>query len=424
MSGDYNFLLRVQDLLQSKVAPIASKISAERHISTVKDTILSIEPLMILGGFALILARTPIAANWSHTLMIPYHLTIGLLSIFTVIILAYNLSKSYNVDSVIGSSSALLTFLILATPTVAIDKTNPNAFFLSTDFLGGKGFFLAILLGLLTVEVVRFLDAKDIKVKVPESVPPVVTVSLNALIPVLINVIGFMSLNHVMIRLFGIDIPQAVLKLTPPLVNTIDSMGIVILLAFLTNILWFFGIHGGSVVQNLILPFVIFNFVANTQAVEVGKPLPHIFSGNFFYTFVNIGGSGAALGLAIAMLIVTRSDQLKLVVKNGFVPELFGISETFIFGTPIIMNSTLFIPFVFLPILNAIISYLAITFHIVGGVYLYLPVNTPGLVAAFLSTMDWKAMLLWMIILVLDVIIYIPFIKSYDRNLLKKEIKS
>ncbi|MDQ7096607.1 PTS transporter subunit EIIC [Desulfosporosinus sp. PR] len=424
MSEAYNFLLKVQDLLQSKAAPLAGKINAERHISALKDTILSIEPLMLLGGFALVLARRPVAANWSQTLMILYHLTIGLLSLFTVIVLAYQLCKSYNLDPVLGSSSALLTFLSLAVPTVAPGQTNPNGLFLAAEFLGVKGFFSAIILGLLTVEVVRLLDIKGVKVRMPESVPPVVAVPLNAFIPVIINVVLFMSLNSIMMRFWGVDIPQAVLNLMTPLTNTMDSMGIVILAALLINILWFFGIHGGSVVQSLLIPFLTFNFAANAQAVELGKPLPHIFSGNFFYTFVNIGGSGAALSLALAMLIVARSEQLKGISRNGFLSVIFGISETFVFGTPIIMNPTLFIPFVVLPMLNAVLAYLAVAFHLVGGVYLYLPVNTPGLIAAFLSTMDWQAVLLWMIILGIDIIVYIPFIKSYDRKLLTKEIEN
>jgi len=439
------YLQKVQSLLQSKVAPIASKIGSQRHVAAVKDGLMFTIPLTILGGFALILAQPPVdpkivkATNifnnfllvwkeWAtinaQILMIPYNMTIGLLGLFAVVAIAYSLAISYDMNPLSESISALLTFLVVVAPATVIDKSKPTALFLSTDYLGGKGIFTAIVIGLLTVEISRFLIKKNIKIKMPESVPPMVAAPFESLIPVIVNVLLFMIVNQIIIKLTGMNMPQAIMKLLAPAINGVDSIGAIILVALLTNILWFFGIHGGAVVHSVITPFITLNFAENAQAMALGKPLPHIFAGGFFNTFVNIGGSGAALGLAIAILIVAKSAQLKSVSKIGIIPVFFGISEPFVFGTPIIMNPYLFVPLLFVPIVNAVITYLATALNLVGKIYVSLPLTIPGPIAAFLGTMDWKAVILWLILIIIDIFAYMPFVKSYDNALLKKEIEA
>ncbi|AEE91775.1 PTS system, lactose/cellobiose family IIC subunit [Tepidanaerobacter acetatoxydans Re1] len=444
MPDSKKHLQKIQDILQAKVAPIAGAISSQRHISAVKDGLMFTVPLTILGGFALILAQPPVDPNiikpvnffykfllgwkeWAtvnaQTLMIPYNMTIGLLGLFAVVAIAYNLASSYEMNPLSESISALLTFLAVVAPATIVDTNRPSALFISTDYLGAKGIFTAIIIALLTVEISRFLINKNIKIKMPSNVPPMVSAPFESLIPVVTNIILFLTINQAIINTTGMNIPQAIMTLLSPAIKAIDSLGAIILTSVLTNFLWFFGIHGGAVVQSVIQPFTALNFAENAQALAVGESMPHIFAGGFFNTFINIGGSGAALGLALAILIVAKSAQLKSVFKVAIIPVIFGISEPLVFGVPIIMNPYLFIPIVCAPIVNSVITYFVMSLNLVGKIYISFPFTTPGPIAAFLGTMDWKAVILWCILVIIDTIIYIPFVKLYDIDLQKREAR-
>lgn len=437
-----SILNKLQDSLQDKVAPIAGKLEEQRHISAIKNGLMATMPLTILGGFALIIASPPVdpklikptnAFNkfllawktWSvdnaFVLNTPYNMTMGLLGLFTVIAVAYFLLKKYKMNEISGVVTATLTFLSVASPAVVADKTKPAALFLSTDYLDAKGMFLGIIIALLSVEITKFMLDKNIKIRLPESVPPAVSAPFEALIPLIVNVILFSTINNVLIGATGKNMAQWILKAFAPLVSASDSLPALILIMFVLNFLWFFGIHGGNVVNAVITPFATMNLAVNAEAIAKGLPVPHILSGSIVTLFFNVGGSGAAFGLVIAMLLVAKSNHLRSVGKLGFIPDIFGISEPIVFSTPIILNPFLFIPLVVVPIINVIITYFALTLNLVGKVYVNMPFTTPGPIKAFLSTMDWKAVVLWFILLVIDVALYIPFVKAYDKTLVLQE---
>lgn len=432
----------IQESLQSKLAPIAGKIESQRHISAMKNGIMATLPLTILGGVALIVATPPVDPkmikptnffnqfllawkDWatanSFVLTTPYNMTMGLLGLFTVIAVAYNLLKRYDMDVVGGITIAAVTFLCIAAPARAIDPKNPSALFLQTTYLDAKGMFFGIILAFLTVELTKFLMDKNIKIKLPADVPPMVSKPFEALIPFVVNVVLFSTLNNLLIGATGLNMPQVVLKAFAPLVSASDSLPALIVIIVILNILWFFGIHGGNVVGAVVTPFATMNLAENAAAIASGAEIPHNLAGSFINVFANIGGSGGAFGLVVAMLIVTRSSHLRSVAKLGFLPNIFGISEPLVFSTPLILNPFLLIPLILAPVTNIIITYIVFTFHFVGRIYVNIPWTTPGPIMAFLSTMDWKAVVLWFMLVVIDVIIYMPFLKAYDKTLISKE---
>lgn len=434
----------LQEKMQEKMVPIATKIGEERHVSALKDGLMATLPLTILGGFALIIAQPPVDPKIVHptnffnkfllawkawsvanakVLLIPYNMTMGLLGLFTVIGVSYFLLKKYKMNEMQGIIIALLTFICVAAPSSAIDPKQPTALFMSTGYLDAKGMFSGMIIAFLTVEITRFLISKNIKIKLPKEVPPMVSAPFEALIPLIINVVLFVGLNQILISAFKLTIPQIALKVFSPLVSASDSLPALILIMLLTNILWFFGIHGGNVVNAVVVPFATMNLAANAAAVQAGKPLPHILSGGLTTLFFNIGGSGAALGMVIAMLIVGKSAHMKAVGKLGIIPDLFGISEPLVFSTPIILNPFLLIPMLVAPVINVIIYYFVTVAGLIGRVYVNVPFTTPGPIQAFLATMDWKAVILWFLLAVLDVIIYIPFVRAYDKSMMLEEKK-
>lgn len=442
MSEKRSLMNKISDFLQKKLIPIAAKVGEQRHLTALKKGLMSTISLTIIGGFALILAKPPVDPKiikptnlfnkmlltwkaWSvanyQTLMTPYRLTLGLIAVFAVVAIAYNLAKYYKMNTLSASITSLLTFLVVSAPPTSVDPSNPRALFMSTKYLDAKGLFTAILIGLITVEITRFMDKKGIKIKMPESVPPTVSASFEALIPIIVNVILFMFINKICINFLDVNISQAIMNIFAPLVSSVDSLGGIILTTILINGLWLFGIHGGAIVNAIITPFLTMNILANADAVISGQQIPHVFTSGFRMFFVTIGGCGAAVGLVIAIMICAKSVHLKTVGKMGFIPSLFNISEPIIFGTPIVMNPLMALPVLIAPIVNAIIAYSAVTLNIIGKTYVVVPFTTPGPIGAFLTTMDWKAVVLWFLIVAIDVVIYFPFVKIYDKTLLEKE---
>ena len=435
-------LKKVQGYLEAHMAPVAGKIGEQRHIKAVTSGFMATAPLTILGGFALIIAQPPVSLNMTESsnfflkilvmwkmwavenasvLMTPYNMTMGLIGLYTSLVIAFFLLKSYEMDLIGGTLISGITFLTVAAPATAIDPSKPTSLFLSTGYLDAKGMFTGILVAVLTVEITRFLMEKNIKIKLPDSVPPMVTAPFEAIIPLIVNVVLFLSLNSILMNITGLNIPQAILKLFTPLVSASDSLPAVIITLTIINVLWFFGIHGGIVVKSVLGPFITMTIAANAAAVAAGLEPEYVFTGNFVQMFGNIGGAGGAFGMVMAILIVAKSTHLKSVGKLGFIPNIFGISEPLVFSTPMIMNPYLLIPMIIVPILNGTIAYLAISTGIVGNLYVNAPWTTPGVILAFISTMDWKASVLWILLATMSTIIYVPFVRAYDHALLLKE---
>lgn len=433
---------KVQDFLQEKVTPIAVKVGEQRHIEAMKNGLMATMPLTILGGIAMIISTPPVdpkivkptnafnrfllawkawSVDNSFVLNTPYNMTMGLLGLFTVLAVAYFLLKKYKMNEVSGLLIAGLTFLSVAAPATVVDKKNPGALYLSMTYLDAKGMFLGILIAFLTVEITRFLLNKNIKIKLPSSVPPMVSAPFEALIPLIVNVVLFTTINNLLIGATGKNMPMWILKAFAPLVSAADSLPALIIMLIVLNGLWFFGIHGGNIVNAVVLPFATMNLAENAAAVAKGLPQPHILSGSYLQIFGNFGGSGAAFGMIIAMLIVAKTSHLRSVAKLAIIPDCFGISEPVVFSTPTILNPFLVIPWILVPILNISVFYFATVYNIIGHVYINIPFTTPMILNSFLMTMDWKAPILYTIMLIVDVIIYIPFVKAYDNSLAIQE---
>ena len=151
-----------------------------------------------------------------------------------------------------------------------------------------------------------------------------------------------------------------------------------------------------------------------------GLPVTHIFTYGFYYSIIQLTGSGLTLGLVILMMR-SKAKSLKAIGTAGIVPSIFGINEPIIFGMPIILNPFMFIPFVFGPMLITLISYFAMTSGLVGKPIAAPPGFLPPGVAAFIMTLDWKCVVLALAGLVIMTIIYYPFFKMMEASEIKKE---
>ncbi|HDR4440423.1 TPA: PTS sugar transporter subunit IIC [Bacillus cereus] len=401
-----------------------ARLSEQRHLQAIRDGVISALPFIIVGSFFLIVAFPPLPKDsfisvWAlknqTSILIPYRLTMFIMSLYIAFGIGYNLAKSYKLDALSGAQLAVCSLLLTLTPEL-IDK---KGFMLLMTNLGGHGLFVTMIVSILSVEILRLCKKNNVTIKMPEQVPPSVSRSFEALIPAAFVII-IMSLITVV---FKVDVHYVVDKLAAPLVKAGDSYFGVIIPVFLITFFWSFGIHGVSVVGTVARPLWDVYLGKNGEAVASGaSQFPFIAPEPFYQWFIWIGGSGATLGLVLAMIVFGRSKYSKALSRTCIVPGIFNINEPVIFGLPIVLNPILIIPFVITPLVTATIAYAATAMGFVTPTHIMPPWTLPAPIGAYLATGgDWRAIVLVLINIAISFLIYLPFFKMYDKNMLEIE---
>lgn len=414
---------------------VAGRMAGQRHLNALKDGIILTMPLIIIGSFFLILGFLPIPGynefmagmfgdQWLTKLLYPVDATFNMMGLIAAFGIAYRLAERYGLDAITAGAISLCAFLLAtpfqvpfmgegATEAVMVGGAIPVA------LMGSKGLFVAMILAIFSTEVYRFIVQKDIVIKMPDGVPPAVAKSFVALIPGFI-VIASVWVVRLVVEYFGInsihDIVTLVLGkplglLGGTLIGSVIAIGLV-------QLLWSAGLHGMNIVGGVMTPVWLQNTGENMEAFKAGEELPHIFTQQFFEIFVNVGGSGATFGLVLLMLLWSKSKQMKELGKLSAGPGTFMINEPVVFGTPIVMNPLLVIPFFLAPIANVIMTYFAMDLGLVAkpaGVAI--PWTTPPIIGGFLATGGHiSGGVMQLVNIVVGFFIYLPFFKIWDKQ--------
>ncbi|MGA8942575.1 MAG: PTS sugar transporter subunit IIC [Thermoactinomyces sp.] len=412
------------EFLEKKVTDPMARLAEQRHLLAIRDGVISSLPFIIVGSFFLIIAFPPLPETWMITqwavdhaaeILIPYRMTMFIMSLYVAFGIGYNLAQSYKVDPLSGAQIAVASLLLTITPSVIEEL----GFVLPMQYLGGNGLFVAIIVSILSVEIFRICKQKEITIKLPDAVPASVSRSFEALIPVAI----VMILMTIITVIMGINLHALVEKLVTPLVTAGDSLFGVLVPVFLITFFWSFGIHGVSVVGSVARPLWEVYLLKNGEAVASGaSKLPHIAPEPLYQWFIWIGGSGATLGLVIVMLIFARSKYLKNLGKTVITPSIFNINEPVIFGLPIVLNPILIIPFIITPLVTATVAYISTSIGLVTPTFVKAPWTLPAPIGAFLATGgDWRSIILVFVNIAISMVIYLPFLKLYDKKMLAME---
>ncbi|MGN1277187.1 MAG: PTS sugar transporter subunit IIC [Floccifex sp.] len=413
---------KLQATLMKYLMPIANKLEQQNHIQAIKDGIVASVPVIIVGSFCTIflginnlIGSGPIYDFLSANMGILTYasaFTTDMLAVYATYFIAKSLSEKYDIAGSQPAVTALIVFFIVS--SVIQDGQ------LSTAYLGSTGLFPGIIIALITVEIYHLCYAKQLYIKMPESVPPMVQDSFAALVPLVINTILAVAIANISTALAGVPFPQVLMNILAPAISSMDTLPALLIVIFLTQILWFFGLHGPSITSAVWASFAIAYGAENIAAYTAGEPVTHIFTFGMYYAVLQVTGSGLTLGLNLLM-IKSKAKSLSSVGKVAIVPGIFGINEPLIFGTPMIMNPFMFIPFVFGPLICTVIAYFSMTLGIVGKPIANPPGFLPPGVGAFLMTLDWKCVVLVFLLLALMTLIYYPFFKMMEKEELEKE---
>lgn len=415
---------------KEKCMPWISKFSEHQYVKAIQQGVMALMSVTIFAGIVSIIKTPPFPADTTNSialawmsfaaanvdwLEIVYQVTNGLMAMLAVIGIVTSLCNHYKMQPLNAIIVSMVSFLLVSINLILKNPEMPAAgYVLDFTYLGAQGLFTAIIISIIVVEILRFMAKKGIKIKMPASVPPMVAQPFEAMIASG-TVLILMMLIRIVFAQFGLLFPQLIMVLLAPVLQGAESFWTIVLFFMLSRVLWFFGIHGTSIVFAVLMPIMTVNTVANLEAYNAGLPPEHILTSSFIIFQLGM------LPAAIAMLIGCKSQQLKTVSKLGIVPSCFMISEPILFGTPFVFNPILFVPHILSFGVSVGMAFLAMDFGLVAKPVFGVPQTVPGPFASFLSTLDWKAVVLWFIILIVCVLIYLPFLKKYDKTLLEQE---
>lgn len=435
--------------LENHVMGPMGKLAQFKVVRAITAAGMAAVPFTIVGSMFLVFSILPQAFSFwpvvadifaasfdkfTSLYMVANYATMGSLSLYFVLSLAYELTKIYaeeeelNLNPLNGALLALMAFIMTVPQIIfeggamkALTSLNEGAVVADGWAMGNgvtrfgtTGIFTAIIMAIVTVLIYRMCVRHNWVIKMPESVPEGVSRGFSALIPGFVVAFTVLFINGILV-FFGTDIFK-VIAIPFSFVSALTNSWLGLMLIYLlTQLLWIVGIHGANIIFAFVNPIAIANMAENAAGGHFAV------AGEFSNMYVIAGGSGATLGLCIYIAFMARSEQLKAIGRASIVPALFNINEPLIFGLPIIYNPALAIPFITAPMVTATIYYFAHTLELVKPVVAQVPWPTPVGIGAFLGTADIRAALLALVCAVAAFLVYFPFIRVYDKKLVKEE---
>ena len=417
--------------MEGKILNVANKMASQRHLAAIRNTFMSTLAIVIMGGLSAVISAAPVSESTTNGFLLAWAkfvqdnsivfswigtLTLGLISVYVCMGITYNLSKHYKIEPLIPVILSLFGFLLITLKPIELSWSSKSV---EVGYLDGKGLLVAMAVSIFTVEAYRFLRSKNFgKIKLPDSVPASLVETFASLASAVV-IMSFHTLIFVIFNRMDTTLTMWLANAIAPQIKGVDSLWFVIFAATLINIAWFFGIHNASF-WGILGPIMYINLSVNAAAQTASTPLPSILTESFWVYFLSIGGAGSCLSIAI-LLAISKSTQLKTVGRVGIIPAFFGISEPVTFGLPIMLNPFFFVPCFLTAVVNGTITFILMDGRIIGKTYAMLSWNMPSIFGAYFSTGDFKAPILILVLLLIDIIIYFPFFKAYEIQQLRIE---
>lgn len=424
----------MSEFINDKVIPPVMGFINTKPMQALKDGLLYSMPLMIVGSVFLLLQQFPIAAVGEFLTSVglydifttTYANTFNIMSLIAAMGIAYTYAKNEGFEGMPAAVISLSVWLMSQPQSVMFNEEAVGGV-VDRTWLAGQGMVGALVFGVIVGIIYCWFLKKDITIKMPAGVPQGVANAFTALIPAAAIIVGWTAIIYIVDITMHTTVMQWVYAtIQAPLQGLTDNLGGVIAHQFLVTFLWWFGIHGATIVGGVMGGILTANVSDNQAILDSGRELTvanggHIFTSQLIDQFCTVTGSGLTLGLVVYLCFFAKSEQLRSIGKLGIAPGLFNINEPILFGTPIVLNPMLAVPFILTPVLSGALTYLLIQWGILPmftGVVV--PWTTPPIISGLLVN-GWKTMVWQAIVIVGSFFIYFPFIKMYDNQLYKEE---
>ncbi len=413
----------MSDWVQEKVVPKVSKFTSFKFVECMQAGITACMNAAMIGSIFMLLMNAPfpqdstfaLAVAWRNFsaantawLNLGYQLGLNAAGFYILIGMVVAVCKKENMKLTNNMVMSIFSFIVLQCSFLEGGG-------LDIGFWGAKGMMCALVVGYFVPEINKWLLDHGLKISLPDSVPPFAAEPINQILSsiVLVAIVFAVKLG---LAHFGYTLGSLINGIFAPLFSASDTLGAVLIYCVFVRLLWFFGLHGNNIAGSVVNVVLTNNLVANAEAVMAGGKPIYIFN----YAFQNWTTTGI-LAIVIAIMLVAKSQQLKSISRISIVPALFNIGEPLTFGLPLVLNFDIFVPYLIVFALNGAIPYLACKLGFMNIPYISVPFTVPAIVKVFLMSMDWRAVIVYLINMVASIAIMIPAIIKYDRKLLAQE---
>ena len=415
--------------LIEKGKPFFEKISRNIYLRAIRDGFIAGMPVILFSSIFILIAYVPNAwgFHWSKGvetfLMTPYSYSMGILAFFVGGTTAKALTDSMNRDLPATNQINFLSTMLASMVGFLLMAAEPakEGGFL-TAFMGTKGLLTAFIAAFVTVNVYKVCVKNNVTIRMPEEVPPNISQVFKDLIPFTVSVVLLYGLELLVKGTLGVTVAESIGTLLAPLFSAADGyLGITIIFGAFA-FFWFVGIHGPSIVEPAIAAITYANAEVNLNLIQQGMHADKILTSGTQMFIVTMGGTGATLVVPFMFMWLTKSKRNRAIGRASVVPTFFGVNEPILFGAPLVLNPIFFIPFIFAPIANVWIFKFFVDTLGMNSFTSNLPWTTPGPLGIVLGTnFQVLSFILAGLLVVVDTIIYYPFVKVYDEQILEEE---
>lgn len=418
----------------------ATKVNSFRYIMVIKNAFASLIPVIITGAFGTLfsamvfdnengLARIKALSFLAELKPISSavsYVTLSFLTIYAVFLIGIELARLNNVKGIFPGIVAVMSYLSV-NPFVYeyVNADNITVIaenVLAKQYTDTKGLFLGMFVAIASIKLYCWLGRQErLKLKMPDTVPTNVSESFSALFPTILTVAIIATAGFVIKAVTGMYAYDIIYNIVQrPLEGIVQGLPGILLLMFIAQVFWVIGIHGNQMVKPVREPLLLAAIAVNTEAFEAGKEIPNIITMPFWDMYMSMGGSGVTIGLLIAILFVSKRDDMREITKLSLAPGIFNINEPVIFGMPIMLNPILAIPFIATPLITGTIGYIATSLGFAAKAVVMVPWPMPPIVNAYLATAgDIGAVVTQIICIIVSILIYLPFVKVSNKAAIK-----
>ena len=411
-----------------KGKPFFEKLSRNIYLRAIRDGFIAGMPVILFSSIFILIAFVPNSwgFKWSDEviafLMKPYSYSMGILALLVAGTTAKSLTDSVNRSMEKTNQINYMSTLLAAIVGLLMLAADPIENGLATGFLGTKGLLSAFLAAFVTVAIYKVCVKNNVTIRMPDEVPPNISQVFKDVIPFTLSVVSLYALDLLARHFVGASVAESIGKFFAPLFSAADGyLGITIIFGAFA-FFWFVGIHGPSIVEPAIAAITYANAEVNLNLLQQGMHADKILTSGTQMFIVTMGGTGATLVVPFMFMWLTKSKRNRAIGRASVVPTFFGVNEPILFGAPLVLNPIFFIPFIFAPIANVWIFKFFIEALGMNSFTANLPWTTPAPLGLVLGTnFQVLSFILAALLIVVDVVIYYPFLKVYDEQILEEE---
>jgi len=411
-----------------KGKPFFEKLSRNIYLRAIRDGFIAGMPVILFSSIFILIAFVPNSwgFKWSDEvvafLMKPYSYSMGILALLVAGTTAKSLTDSVNRSMEKTNQINYMSTLLAAIVGLLMLAADPIENGLATGFLGTKGLLSAFLAAFVTVAIYKVCVKNNVTIRMPDEVPPNISQVFKDVIPFTLSVVSLYALDLLARHFVGASVAESIGKFFAPLFSAADGyLGITIIFGAFA-FFWFVGIHGPSIVEPAIAAITYANAEVNLNLLQQGMHADKILTSGTQMFIVTMGGTGATLVVPFMFMWLTKSKRNRAIGRASVVPTFFGVNEPILFGAPLVLNPIFFIPFIFAPIANVWIFKFFIETLGMNSFTANLPWTTPGPLGIVLGTnFQFLSFALAALLIVVDIVIYYPFLKVYDEQILEEE---